>query len=314
MTTHFPTIAGGVPVPAPAVPAFKYMDRLRRPNDPITRQRFEFRDLSMFVRGFLTRQIGVNSRDSAARMAWIEGRPGEGKTEGSLVAALNANFHVLALSGGDFAGKTEGASVEALHAVLSECVRYSALMNARIVVTLDDFDLSTANPGDASHTVNSQLLIKEVMVLADERHRYRNADGSNIGFIVTVNDASGMRESLTRSGRADWHTHVPSPEDKANIAHAILDPKTSAERDLLKALVRKNKCQPVAFWKALYHGMQTLQARHLIQSGMPNAAAIDEAYGKRLKLTADIAWPVANELRKSRVQNWLNKKRNWLGR
>jgi ATPase family associated with various cellular activities (AAA) len=312
MTTHFPSIAGGTPVQT--VPKFKYMDRLRRPNDPITRQRFEFRDLGMFVRGWLTRQIGVNTRDSAARMAWVQGRAGEGKTEGCLVAALNANFHVLALSGGDFAGKTEGASVETLHAVLAECVWYSALNNVRIVITLDDFDLSTANPGDASHTINSQLLTKEFMALADERHRYRNVDGSNIGFIVTVNDASRMRESLTRSGRADWYDHVPSPEDKANIAFAILDPKTSAQRDLVKALVHKNKCQPVSFWKALYHGMQSEQARNLIKDGMPNAAVIDEAYGKRLRLTAEIAWPVANRLRKSRVQNWLNKKRNWLGR
>lgn len=309
MTTHFPSIAGS----PPPIPVFTYMDRLRAPNDPITRQRFEFRQLAEKVRAWLTYQIGADTRDSAARMLWVQGRPGEGKTEGCLVAALNAGFHVLPMSGGDFAGDVEGASVKALHAMLAECARWSALHRARIVVALDDFDLSTANPGEAAKTINSDLLIKEVMALADERHRYRNVDGSNIGFIVTVNDASGMRNSLTRTGRADWHDHVPSAEDKTNIAYAILDPKTSAERDVVKALVRKNISQPVSFWKALFHRMQALQARHLIKDGMPSASDINVAYGKRLKITPEIAFRAAKELRTSRVRNWL-KKRTWLGR
>ena len=80
---------------------------------------------------------------------------------------------------------------------------------------------------DTAGTINSQLLIHELMALADQRHLYRNADGSNIAFIMTVNDASGMRESLTRAGRADWHDHVPSAEDKANIAWAVLAPQTA---------------------------------------------------------------------------------------
>lgn len=311
MTTHFPTISAGGP---PPLPTYKYMHRLRHPGDPITRQRFEFRELAMKVRAWLTYQIGASTRDSAARMLWVQGRPGEGKTEGCLIAALNAGFHALPLSGGDFAGEVEGASVKALHTILTEAVSWSALHKERVVIMLDDFDLSTANIAeDTAHTVNSQLLIREVMGLADERHRYRNFDGANIGFIITVNDASGMRESLTRAGRADWHDHVPDAEAKANIAHAILAPITTVERDLVKALVRKNIRQPVAFWKALYHRMQAIQARHLIEGGMPNAAAIDEAYGKRLKLVPEIAWQAATELRTSRVRNWLGSK-NWLGR
>lgn len=310
MTTHFPSIAGG---PQP-LPAFKYMHRLRHPGDPITQKHYEFRELAMKVRTWLTYQIGTSTRDSAARMLGLQGPPGGGKSEGCMMAALNAGFHVLPLSGGDLAGEVEGASVKALHEILAECVAWSALHKARIVIALDDFDLSTANISeDTAHTVNTQLLIREVMGLADERHRYRNADGCNIGFMITVNDASGMRESLTRAGRVDWYDHVPSAEDKANIAHAILAPQTTAERDLVHALVRKNAKQSVAFWKALYHRMQALHARHIIDGGMPTAAAIDEAYGKRLKLTPAIAWQAAKELRQTRVRSWLAKK-NWLGR
>lgn len=311
MTTHVQGLAAlGTP---PLPPTFKYMHRLRKPGDPITRQRFEFTELAIKVRGWLSYQIGDGTRDRAARMLWVQGRPGEGKTVGCLVSALNAGFHVLPISGADLAGETEGASVEALHAILDECVQWSVLHKARIVIMLDDFDLSTANPDNATYTINTTLLIREVMGLADERHRYRNADGSNIGFILTVNDASAMRESLTRTGRAEWHDHCPSAEDKANVAHAVLDPKTSAERDLVAALVRKHRKQSVSFWEAMLLRMQTIQARSLIEHGMPNAATINHRYGSRLKLTPDIAWQAAKELRTTRVRKWL-KTKNWLGR
>lgn len=308
MTTHFPNLAT-TPPPLPVTQVFKYVHRMRHPGDPIARQRFEFRGLALKVRGFLANQIGVATRDSAARMLWVQGRPGEGKTEGCLVAALNAGFTVLPLSGGDFAGEVEGASVKALHEAMDECVKWSTAHKRRVIISLDDFDLSTANiTTEAAHTINSQLLIREVMSLADERHLYRNFDGSNIAFIVTVNDASGMRESLTRAGRAEWHDHIPSDEDKANIAHAILAPQTSAERDLVRKLVRKHTAQPIAFWKALHHRMQTLQAHDIIEHGMPTASAIDAAFGHRLTLNPDIAWQAAKEIRTTRVRSFLKKR------
>lgn len=307
MTTHFGNLAvNGGP---PPLPAYKYAHLLRKPGDPVTRQRFEFRELALKVREFLTYQVGTHTRDQAARMLWVQGRPGEGKSEGCLVACLNAGFHVLVISPGLFAGETEGKSVEVLHEVLDELVRYSAHHKVRIVVIIDDFDLSTANADEnVGKTVNSQLLVNEFMSLADNRALYRNVDGSNIGFIVTVNDASGMRESLHRAGRAIWHDHVPTVEDKANIAWAILAPQTTAERDLVQSLVRYHRKQPVAFWKALYHRMHALRAQALIDASMPDKAAIDRAYGQRLCLKPDIAWAAAKQLRTHRVRSFLNKR------
>lgn len=304
-TTHFGNLAlnGSTPPPVP----YKYAQYIRVPGDPVTRQRFEFRELAIKVREFLSYQLGTHTRDQAARMLWVQGRPGEGKSEGCLVAALNAGFAVAVLSPGLFSGDTEGKSIEVLHEVLTEFVRWSADNKRPIVVILDDFDLSTASVGeDVGSTVNSQLLINEFMALADNRHLYRTQFG-NIGFICTVNDASGMRESLHRAGRAIWHDHVPSNEDKANIAWSILAPITSSERDLVAALVRKNLRQPVSFWKALYHRMQALHARQLIENGMPDRAAIDQAYGRRLKLEPDIAWTAAKALRNSRARSFLRK-------
>jgi hypothetical protein len=305
MNAHFGNLSMNASTPPPV---FKYTQFLRLPGDPVTRQRFEFRELAIKVREFLTYQVGTHTRDQAARMLWVQGRPGEGKSEGCLVAALNAGFAAAVLSPGMFSGDTEGKSVEVLHDVLADLVRWSEHHKRPVVVVLDDFDLSTANVGDGvGATINSQLLINEFMALADNRHLYRTPYG-NIGFIITVNDASGMRESLHRAGRAIWHDHVPSNEDKANIAWSILAPHTSAERELVEALVRHNIRQPVSFWKALYHRMQALQARQLIEVGMPDSGAIDRAYGRRLALNPDVAWAAAKALRSSRVRSFLTKR------
>lgn len=327
MTTHFPSIAqggaGGAP-PSPPVlqavppgpPSWQYAHLIRRPGDPIVRQRFEFRELTLKVREHLVNQIGEATRNDAARMLWVQGRPGEGKSVGCLIACLNASFHTAVLSPGLFAGEVEGASVQVLHAVLAELVRWSAVYKCRVVVIIDDFDLSTANVGEnQGSTVNSQLLVNEVMSLGDNRHLYRNVDGSNIAFIMTVNDATGMRESLHRPGRAIWHDHVPSAEDKANIAFEVLAPKTSAERALVQSLVKKHGCQPVAFWNALFHRMRALHARRLIEGGMPDKATVDAAHGTRLPLVPEIAWAAAKQLRTSRVRSYLTKThKRWWGR
>lgn len=321
MTTHHSGIVGNGVTPPPLLShtnsagptgpnPWPNAHLLRHPNDPIVQQVFEFKELSLKVREFLSYLVGTKTRDEAARSFWVQGRPGDGKTVGCLVACLNAGVSVAAISPGMLAGETEAASVEKLHAILDEMRRWSIVHKQRVVVQSDDFDLSiAAAAGDENvgHTVNAGLLCNELMALADNRDRYRNFDGSNIGFIFTVNDATGMRESLHRVGRAVWHDHVPTWEDKANIAWAVLAPKTSAERDLVDALVRKyaNR-QPVAFWKALQHKMRSLHDHPLIADGMPNQAAIDAAYGRRLPLIPDIAWQAARELRRAKVRSWLD--------
>lgn len=312
MTTHFPGIgagngAVGGPPPLPSPSAYGHLMRL--PNDPITRQRFEFKDLSRMVREHLTNQMGTESREKAARLLWIQGRPGEGKSEGSLLAALNAGFHVCVASPGLFAGEHEGAPVAALHDLLNGMVHWSGHHQAPVVIQLDDFDLSTANPEDKGATVNSALLVNEMMALADNRHLHRLPMGTNLAFIISVNDARGMRESLTRPGRSIWYEHTPSHEDKANIAWSILDPKTTEERKLVEALVRRHRSQPVAFWQALYFRMRALHSHHLIDRTMPSQAAIDQAFGQRMPLTPAIAWTAAKQLRTSRIRSYLTKTR-----
>lgn len=337
MTTHFPNLANGAetapaapvtgsapPVPPqrptiatlpPSLPpsGWQFAHLIRTPGDPIVHQRFEFTGLARRVRDHLANQIGERTRDEAARLMFVQGRPGDGKSTGCLVACLKAGFHVIVLSPGMFAGAEEGKPIELLHAIMEELARWSAVHRCRVVVIIDDFDLSIANVGkNTAHTIHSQLVVNEFMSLADKRHLYRNVDGSNIGFILTANNATGLRESLTRSGRALVYDHSPSVEDKTNIAFAILDPKTSAERALVQKLVdRFAKRQPVSFWMAAYLEMRAIQSRRLTGHGMPDKSAIDRMHGQRMALVPEIAWEAAKTVRQSRIRDRLAKAKWW---
>lgn len=190
---------------------------------------FDFEGLTRAVNEHLMNHRGTVSRKTAARMLWIQGKPGEGKTTGAKRACLKAGYHVAVISAGTFAGEVEGAPVRILNELLAELERWSAFYNVLVVLLLDDFDNSTANVGSkASHTINSQLLTNEMMALADKRNFYVNADGSAIPFILSCNDATGMRESLTRTGRALWYTHTPSAEDRTNFAYHVLAPENDS--------------------------------------------------------------------------------------
>lgn len=248
-----------------------YAQYITHPDQPLSQDYYLFEGLSRAVRQHLAYQIGTHSRATAERMLWVQGRPGQGKTVGIQLACHAAGFGYASLSAGLFAGETEGASVKALHAALGECQNWSAANKKRVAVLMDDLDLSAANVADGvGSTVNTQLLVKELMDLADHRERYANHDGTHIGFIVSVNDASGMRESLTRNGRATFYTHEPTYDEIENVAWKVLKPVTAAERDLVSKLVKRHRKQNIAFWYALYHRMVGMQHQHLTAQGMPS--------------------------------------------
>lgn len=313
MNARFPELASTTPPPIP--PTFTYAHLIRRPGDPMLKHIIPFEALTKEVRKFLAFQIGAHTRDQAARTLVVSGPPGTGKSEGTLAAALEANFAVAVAAANMFASESEGGATDKLDAFMTEMERYSAHHRIRLVVIINDIDQSVMSRDDKTGvSINSQLLTEAFHHLADNRHLFRNFDGTNIAFIVTVNDATHLRASLYREGRAIWFDHVPSEEDRANIAWSILAPRTSEERDLVQKLVRRFRHQPVAFWKALHLQMQAAHAERALGHGIPDRAAIDRAFGQRISLTAEVAWDCARRLRSARVRNWLNQRRSLFSR
>lgn len=308
MNAKFPQLAS-TPPPVPA--DYKFAHLVRLPGDPVERHIIPFEHLTREVRKFLATQMALATRDQAARTLVVQGAPGEGKSEGTLVAALQAGFAVAVVAASMFASEVEGGATDLLDQFLAEMERFSAERNMSVVVQINDIDqsiMANADNDKVGNTVNTTLLTEKFHHLADNRHLYRNASGANIAFIVTVNDARSLRASLYREGRAVWVDHVPSDEDKANIAWSILRPTTSAERSLVQKLVSRFRKQPIAFWKALFYQMQATYAEAAFAKGIPDAATIDKAFGRRFPLTPELAWPAAKRLRSTRVRNYLAKR------
>lgn len=307
MTTKFPQLAT---TPPPLPEGYSYAHLIRHPGDPVVKHIVPFEGLTTEVRKFLAFQIGAHTRDQAARTLLIQGAPGEGKSDGALVAALESDYAVAVAAANMFASESEGGATDKLDAFMAEMERYSAEHRVRLVVIINDIDQSLMSRDDKTGvTINSQLLTEKFHHLADNRHLFRNFDGSNIAFIVTVNDATNLRSSLYREGRAIWYDHVPSAEDKANIAWTILAPRTSEERALVEKLVRRFRAQPIAFWKALHFQMQAAHAERALAQGIPSTDVINKAFGRRFPLKPEIAWECAKRLRSTRVRNWLTTRR-----
>lgn len=303
MSAKFPHIA------AANATAYRFANLFRHPGDPITRQLVPFQAYTMEIRKFLSMQISRHMKEQVARTLFSSGSPGGGKTEGAIYAVLAEGFSVAVTSASMFASEHENGAADILNELLAEMERYSAEHKRRMVLLVNDMHLSImASSAKTGNTVNTGLLVDAFMNLADNRHLYRNFDGSNIAFVVTLNDGSKLPETMKRDGRAIRYAHNPSVEDKTNIAYAIFQPQTAAERDLMQKLTRKYSKQPVAFWKALKFKVQSVSAERVLRNGIPDAAVLDAHYGRRLHLDADLVWACAKDIRSSRIRNYLAKR------
>lgn len=329
MTTHFPGMANGaghpaasqkhsVPSPAPHAPVtstasgtWKYADKMYHPGNPIVDRLVPFKRYTMEIRKFLSLNMSQHTQNGVARTVFVHGPPGGGKTEGAIAAALQENFSVMVASASDFASETENGASDVLTDMLKEMEAFSRATGRPVLLLVNDLHLSIMTADDKTgKTVNSGLLADCFMNLADNRHLYRNVDGSNIAFIVTLNDGSKLPESIKREGRALHYEHVPSFEDKKNIAYAILQPQTSAERELVEAVTKRCRHQPVSFWHALKLQIQSKNAERVLRNGIPSMTIVNEVYGRRVTLEADVVWACVKSLRTNHARIWL-KKRFW---
>lgn len=288
----------------------KYEKMIHRPGDPITARYIPFKELGVKVRGFLSALIS-DDRDRMARAFWCAGPSGAGKTKSLIISCLEAGYAVAVIPAGTFSGQHEGNSVRALNDVLDELEKWARHNKLPVVLMINDLDLSVASVGkDVTVTINSQMFVNHCMELCDTPHIYVNPNGGPIPFVYTVNDATNMRESLTRSGRAEWCEFIPTTEDKTNVAWRVFDPQTTPARELLAALVRKYAAsQSVAFWEDLAKRIKERTGQAILEKGMPTQAQSNQIYGGRPPLDdPNLVWTAARELRQRRIKNYLAKR------
>lgn len=300
MTTKFPELAASPPAQT------RFTSLIRTAEDPGLRQYVDVPTLTLDVRKFVALHIASSTRDHAPRFMVIAGPPGTGKSEGALKAALSCGLAVAPVSCSLFASEVEGGATASLNAMLEEFERYSAQHRKRMLVVFDDFDLSIVARDDKTGvSSNTNLLTERLQYLADNRHVYRNYDGSNLAFIFTINNAEPLRASLLRDMRATWVEHDPNKATKQNIAYRILDPQTTEERALVDRLTRRYASQPIAFWKALRLDMDAARLDDLLMRGFPAADEIDAALAQRPLIDPAVLERAARKRSGSRLRNYL---------
>lgn len=304
MTTKFPALAHG---PA-AAPKRLYGHLMHYPGDSITQRIIPFEKLTRAVERHLRQHAHAVSRDTAPRTLIVAGRPGEGKSEGILAAALQCGWSVAAVSASLFASENEGGANEVLDELLTELNEVADETGKPVALCINDIDQSILSLEEKmGKTINTNLLSESLHFLADNPRLYRSRHGTNLAFFCTLNDATNLRESLFREGRATWFEHVPTVEDKRNIAWALLAPGTTPERKLVDQLTRRFKHQSVAFWSSLVIELRASAAEGLMGRGIGEAEAIATIYGARLPLDPHLVWASVRKLAAPRTRNWLSR-------
>ena len=266
---------------------------LRMPGQYLCPDGIIFDELERAIRRHLFKQVLPSLKRHTERYLVVQGARGTGKTVSATDASLRYGFAVALLPASILASEHEGGATTILRDFMAFAAETSRLRKVRLAIVADDFDLSISAADDQTgRTINSLLMTHQLQQLADTREP-RNYDDSGMPIIFTGNNFTTMRSSLFREGRATWHTHRPTLDDKLLIAFQLFNPRTFDERRLLEKLVRSYREESVAFWRALHSDLMTERLDDLIERGLPDVAAAEAEYRRPVALDPAKLWTLA---------------------
>jgi hypothetical protein len=265
---------------APQSPS-PFADLIRLPGKLMCPDGVIFDALERDIRRHLFQTLLPSTMDEAERYLVLQGAPGIGKTVAACDASLRFGFAVALLPAALLASEHEGGATAVLTSYMRFVEEQSKALARRFAIVADDFDLSiVGNDAKTGRTINSNLLTQQLQTLADNR-QYRNHDGTVIAIIFTGNDFTTVRASVFRDGRATWHTHAPTHDEKAQIAFKLLDPRTGEERRLVERLTHTYRNEPIAFWRSVKNDLVKALLDDVIALGLPNVSAAEAELTKR---------------------------------
>lgn len=266
------------PAPSP------FASLVRMPGQYLCPDGIIFDELERAVRRHLFKQVLPSLKGHTERYLIIQGPRGTGKTVSATDASLRYGFAVILLPASMLASEHEGGATAVLRDFMAFAAETSRVRKIRIAIVADDFDLSiSAADEHTGKTINSLLITHQLQQLADTREP-RNYDDSGLPIIFTGNDFTTMRSSLFREGRATWHTHRPTLDDKLLIAFQLFRPRTFEERRLIERTVRAYREESVAFWRALHGDLMTERLDDLIERSLPDVATAEAEFRRPMAL------------------------------
>ena len=210
---------------------------------------FGERVLVHITKNFVAHVCGINIPLILA----IQGSQGDGKSSQVREICSRNGIYVYPISGSFLSGSHEKEAVEVL--AESYIDAYSVAKDTKCLVTIliDDFDLSVASTfEEREYTVNSQLLTGFLMNLADDPTKCGKENVSRIPIIVTGNNFTALHDPLTRHGRMDFFTWVPTYDQKLEIVrHMYMSCIGSGDFVKIHQLVHEFHDEPISFFDSL---------------------------------------------------------------
>jgi hypothetical protein len=210
---------------------------------------FTERVLVHIAKNFIAHTCGVNIPLILA----IQGSQGDGKSSQVREVCSRNNIYVYPISGSFLSGSHEKEAVEILAESYINAYSVARDTKCLVAILIDDFDLSVASTfEEREYTVNSQLLTGFLMNLADDPTKCGKENVSRIPIIVTGNNFTSLHDPLTRHGRMDFFTWLPTHEQKLEIVKYMYNSCTGREDlDKISQLVYEFRDEPVSFFDSL---------------------------------------------------------------
>ena len=225
----------------PELPPFQAAHSNDRPD------RYIIPSTERFVRAQLARHYLAPLRATQpARFAIVVGPPGATKSSDIKTAVSRAGADLVETCGGTFAGSTEGGAAAALDTTLADIERIRAARRLPIALQIDDGDLSAfADREHTEYAVSRDVLLGRLQKFADNV-----CDGEPLPVFVTLNESTVFRPSLFRPGRAVWHVHNPTLEEKARQLVALYGATTDTDGRLIADLLTRHPDKQIAHFAA----------------------------------------------------------------
>jgi hypothetical protein len=158
--------------------------------------------------------------------------------------------HVTFISGGELEGPNAGEPARLIRSRYIDCaLRRGHSGNGLVALILNDIDVAIGDWGaQVQYTVNRQIVLGELMHLADYPTMVENRRVPRVPIILTGNDFTRLYGPATRAGRMRSFTWIPSLDEKTEMLTGLFPELTMEE---CQTLIGEFSGQPMAFFSQI---------------------------------------------------------------